>query len=524
MGNLNRIRKQRSCLAGLGLLTAALAFGVNPRVETLSGTVEGVSLEGVDAFKGIPFAAPPVGELRWKAPQPVEKWDTVRAAHEYGPSPMQYDVYGDIEFGPAGVSEDCLYLNVWVPSEKKTADLPVLIYFNGGGLICGNGAEPRYAGESLARKGIIVVTANYREGIFGFYSHPKLSSETAYGGSGNYGLLDMVAAIEWVKNNIAPFGGDPDRITIAGESAGSISVSALTLSPLSRGLIAGAIGSSGSTLFSGGIMDLATAEKEGEEKMRQMGCESLDQMRAMDADELLEKSQSFGLMPFVVDGYFMPEQPLEIMKAGAQADVPMLIGWNSLEAGPSFLLRTEEPTLENLKKVLGDTFGDETDEVLRLYGITTDADVTGPGATQLASDLFIGYITWKWTDLQGNTAKSSVYRYLYTHPRPWKKGDEHRRVAEGAVHAADIEYAMGNLDTNTVYDWQPDDYKVSEIFQDIYLNFVKTGNPNPSGAQSWTPINVKEVPPVMQISGQPEVTSDSMLQTRYKFIDKAMKK
>lgn len=249
----------------LTLLAGALFAQQPTRVNVAEGTLEGVNESGIKTFKGVPFAAPPVGDLRWKAPQPAAKWQGVRQAKEFGPNPMQESIFGDMNFGTKKMSEDCLYLNIWTPAKDMNEHLPVLIYFNGGGLIAGSGSEPRYAGDAMARKGIISVTANYREGIFGFFTHPQLSKETAYKGSGNYGLLDQVAAIKWVKDNIAAFGGDPERITIVGESAGSMSVSALMASPLCQGLFAQAMGSSGSVIGMKKVYTLEEAEARGVE-------------------------------------------------------------------------------------------------------------------------------------------------------------------------------------------------------------------------------------------------------------------
>ena len=249
------------------ILFAGEMFAQNaPLVNTNYGTLEGINQSGIKIFKGVPFAAAPVGNLRWKAPQPVQKWDGVRKADTFGPNPMQEKLFGDMDFGTDKMSEDCLYLNIWTPAKTMNEKLPVFIYFNGGGLMAGSGSEPRYAGLSLARKGIVAITANYREGVFGFFAHPGLSKETSYKGSGNYGFMDQAAAIKWVKDNIAAFGGDPDRITIMGESAGSMSVSALMASPLSRNLIHQAMGSSGSVLsLNKNVAPLAEAEKAGAE-------------------------------------------------------------------------------------------------------------------------------------------------------------------------------------------------------------------------------------------------------------------
>src|ERR1700761_2745809 len=233
----------------------------NLQVKTANGTLEGtVDSAGIRSFKGIPYAQPPVGNLRWKEPQPAKNWDGVRKADHFGANAMQKNVFGDMNFRSSGMSEDCLYLNVWTPAKSAKEKLPVLVYFYGGGFVAGDGSESRYDGESLAQRGIVTVTINYRLGIFAFFTHPDLTSESPHHASGNYGLLDQNAAIVWVKQNIAAFGGDPNHITIAGESAGSFSVCAQMLSPLSRNLIAGAIGESGG--FSK-VSSLAEGEKNG---------------------------------------------------------------------------------------------------------------------------------------------------------------------------------------------------------------------------------------------------------------------
>src|SRR6476659_3030209 len=228
---------------------AMTSNNTNLQVKTANGTLEGtLEKTGIRSFKGIPFAAPPVGDLRWKEPQPVQNWEGVRPAKAFGPRCMQAPVFGDMGFRANGMSEDCLYLNVWTPAKSGKERLPVLVYFYGGGFVAGDGSEPRYDGESMAQKGIVAVTVNYRLGVFGFMAHPELTAESPHHASGNYALLDQNAALRWVQNNIAAFGGDPKKVTIAGESAGSIAVSALMASPLSKGLIAGAIGESGALI------------------------------------------------------------------------------------------------------------------------------------------------------------------------------------------------------------------------------------------------------------------------------------
>ena len=359
----------------LTLLTGVLFAQQPTRVNVAEGTLEGINESGVKTFKGIPFAAPPVGDLRWKAPQPVEKWQGVRQAKEYGPNPMQENIFGDMNFGTKKMSEDCLYLNVWTPAKTMDEHLPVLIYFNGGGLMCGSGSEPRYAGDAMARKGIISVTANYREGIFGFFAHPQLSKETSYKGSGNYGFLDQVAAIKWIKDNIAAFGGDPNRITIVGESAGSMSVSSLMASPLCKGLFAQAMGSSGSVIGTKKVATLKEAETQGLEMTKKIGCKNIKELRSLSAEELMKKAGVKSVPVYNVDGYFWTRQPYDVFANGEQTKVPLLIGGNNQEMNAMFILRGKPATIENMKEAARAIYGDATDELFKLYGLNTDSDV-----------------------------------------------------------------------------------------------------------------------------------------------------
>jgi para-nitrobenzyl esterase len=519
-----------------------LSLGANaqsqPQVKTNDGVLEGIDESGIKVFKGVPFAAPPVGEFRWKAPQPVQKWDGVRKADEFGPNPMQENVFGDMNFGTSKMSEDCLYLNIWTPAKTMDEKLPVFIYFNGGGLMAGSGSEPRYAGLSLARRGIVAITANYREGIFGYFAHPQLSKETSYKGSGNYGFMDQAAAIKWVKDNIAAFGGDPDHITIMGESAGSMSVSALMASPLSRGLIAQAMGSSGSVLGLRKVSTLAEAEKAGVEMAKKMGCKSLKDLRALSSEQLMKLAGVKSVPIYNVDGYFFTEQPEQTYAKGEQAQVPCLIGNNSTEMVPAFIMRGKPATIENLKPVVEETFKVSADKLLPLYGINTDADIMNMPGYQLAGDMFIVYSTWKWMNMQQQTSSKPVYRYIYCHPRPdmvlkdkvaglaggvqdMKDGAPVQPKIPGAIHSADIEYEMGTLATNTVFAWTADDYAISDIFESYYANFIKTGNPNGLGLPEWTPINGQAVAPVMQIDTKTYLKADPTMEKRYQMIDAA---
>ncbi|MBN1934368.1 MAG: carboxylesterase family protein [Anaerolineae bacterium] len=483
------------------------------RIKTVHGIVEGVTAphSGIRIFKGIPFAAPPVGDLRWKPPQPVENWEGVRKADQFGPRAMQLRMFGDMGFRSNGMSEDCLYLNVWTPAQSDEERLPVLVYFYGGGNMAGDGSEPRYDGESMACQGIVTLTMNYRLSVFGFLAHPELAKESLHHASGNYGYLDQTAALRWVQQNIAAFGGDPARVTIAGESAGSISVSVQMVSPLAKDLIAGAIGESGAAINPTlAPVSLAEAEQAGLAFATSAGASSLAELRAMPAEQLLQITDrpNFPFAVGTVDGYFLPQFPADIFAAGKQAHVPLLAGWNSAEMNHMMVLGQREPTPENYAEIVRARYGDLADQVLVLYPAST-TEQTIESATDLASDNFIAYSTWKWCDLHGKTGDAPVYRYLYAHPRPPMKPEMDNVVpglaggvvdasdaaaitlppARGAVHSAEIEYAMGNLATNKVYAWTPDDFKVSQVMQAYFANFIKTGDPNGPGLPVWPAAN-----------------------------------
>ncbi len=512
-----------------------------PRVKTANGTVEGTAeAGGLRSFKGIPFAQPPVGDLRWKEPQPVKNWTNVRSATKFGPRAMQRAVFGDMNFRSDGMSEDCLYLNVWTPAKSANERLPVLVYFYGGGFIAGDGSEPRYDGENMARKGIVTLTVNYRLGPFGFMAHPELTKESPNRASGNYGYLDQSAALRWVQQNIAAFGGDPKRVTIAGESAGSISVSAQMASPLSKGLMAGAIGESGSLLGTLPPTSLADAEQSGVKFAEVVGAKSLADLRAMPAEKLLEATANPAVPRFssAVDGYFFPKAPGAIFAAGEQAQVPLLVGWNSEEMNYRMVMGQDKPTAENYTKAVQKLYGERADEALKLYAGTTDAEIE-QAATDLAGDRFIGYSTWKWSDLHSKTGNGKpVYRYLYARPRPAmtpEMGDAQPGLAggvvrgnnptamkiapaKGAVHSAEIEYAMGNLATNKVYAWTPDDYKVSEVMQNYFANFIKTGNPNGSGLPNWPVMTAGKPVQYLRIDVDTRAEAEQNRE-RYQFLD-----
>lgn len=415
----------------------------------------------------------------------------------------------------------------------------MLVYFYGGGFIAGDGSEPRYDGEALARRGVVAVTLNYRLGLFGFLAHPELSKESPRHASGNYGLLDQAAALRWVRENVAAFGDDPRRVTVAGESAGSASVSAQMASPLSRDLIAGAIGESGSVLSTMRAVPLAQAEADRTKFAAEVGAASLSALRSLTTEQLMEatKKQPFGRFPIAVDGYFFNEPPQETYAAGRQSRVPLLVGWNSEEMTWRALMGGDEPTPENYEKAVRRLYGARAEEALKLYPVKTRDEVI-EAATDLAGDRFIGYSTWKWFDLHAKTGGRNVYRYLYAHPRPPMtpemgdarpglaggvvRGQNTNAVAmppaRGAVHSAEIEYALGNLSTNKVYAWTPDDYKVSELLQSYFVNFVKKGDPNGPGLPRWPAVTRGGPVRLMRVAVDTRVEDDKH-RARYLFLD-----
>ena len=493
------------------LLLSGPAFAAD-QVKTANGLVESTTpaKNGVRSFKGIPFAEPPVGERRWREPAPPKNWTGVRNADQFGPRCMQRtSPMADYWFRSNGMSEDCLYLNVWTPAKSASEKLPVLVYIFGGGFQNGDGSEPRYDGESMARHGIVAVSLNYRTNIFGFFSHPELTKESPNKASGNYGLLDQVAALRWVQQNIAAFGGDPRRVTIAGESAGSLSVSALVASPLSKQLVQGAIGESGALISTLPPRPLADTEEDGRKFGEAAGATTLAALRAMSAEKLQEVvagaapagggpgAASAPRLRFSanLDGYFLPKSVAQIYEAGEQAKIPLLAGSNSEEMGARTIFGQAEPSPESFAEAVRRLYGDSADQVLKVYPAKTTEEAV-QAATDLASARFIAHGTWKWNELHAKTSGKPVYRYFYTRVRPKYLGmpgqppptmPDGRPMPEprGAAHSAEIQYAMGNLDLDNRYAWEPADRKVSETMQKYFVNFVKTGNPNGPGLTTW---------------------------------------
>lgn len=489
-----------SCAALWSVLAANPAQALD-RIVTAQGVVEGrgIQASGVREFRGIPFAKPPLDALRWAAPQPMAHWPGVRKATDFGPRCMQQPVFSDMVFRSNGVSEDCLYLNLWTAAKSGRERLPVLVYFYGGGFIAGDGSELRYDGESLASAGLVVVTVNYRLGVFGFMAHPELTHESTSHSSGNYGLLDQHEALKWVHDNVAAFGGDPARITIAGESAGSWSVSAQMVSPLSRGLIAGAIGESGSLLGTLPAATLKQGEQMGERFARAAGVHSIAQLRAMPAAKILELAgnpfQSEGHAEALhfgatIDGYFLPRQAAELYASGAQAHVPLLVGINSGEGQPEMVLDKSPPTVAAYRAALQKRYGAEAEAFLVNYPASSDGEPVLDAAQDLAGDLFIAYSTRRWLEYATRTGGRPTYFYTFARPRPAlsappEAGAGTIATPRRATHSSEIEYALGNLDTNKVYAWTAEDQQVSRTMRAYFINFVKRGDPNGSGLAHW---------------------------------------
>jgi para-nitrobenzyl esterase len=408
----------------------------------------------------------------------------------------------------------------------------VLVYFYGGGFQAGDGSEPRYDGESMARKGMVVVTMSYRLGIFGFFSHPELTAESPNRASGNYGLMDQTAALRWVRANIANFGGDPARVTIAGESAGSFSVSAQMASPLAKDLIAGAIGESGS-LLAATLDPLAASEQKGVTFASAVGARNLAALRAMTSWEIQDASSRQGVPRFAtnVDGYFFTEHPAQTYAAGRQARVPLLAGWNSEERGGRAIV--QDPTPANFSAALARIFGESAADAARVFPASTAEEVMFQ-ATELAGDQFIGYGTWKWLNDHARTGQP-IYRYYYARPRPAMRNPPAQQGGggggnatapagptwpRGAAHSAEIEYAMGNLALNPVYAWTSEDIELSRVMQEYFANFVKIGNPNGAGLPSWPSGQLTANNQVMRLRLDAQIRPESEPHERYRFLER----
>ncbi len=459
-------------LVALFLLAAPFAAGQETiRVEggVLSGTT-GESPE-IRVYKGIPFAAPPVGDLRWRPPQAPAKWDGVRAAAKFSDTCMQvpYPEGSPFRGAPEAVSEDCLYLNVWTGAKAASERRAVMVWIHGGALTRGAGSNAPYDGEEFAKKGVVLVTINYRLGLLGFLAHPELTRESEHHASGNYGILDQIAALQWVRKNIAAFGGDPARVTIFGESAGSWSVNSLVASPLAKGLFARAIGESGA--FFAPLPKLADAETGGVKITTQLGASSLAALRAKPAAELAKIGNDQARPN--VDGWLLPDQVITIFNQGKQNDVPVLIGSNADE-GTAFTPPSVKP--EALKGLAMMRYGAHADEYLKLYPAANDEEARASAAAAIRDQTF-GWEMRTWARLQ----KSKAYLYYFSRIPPTPAG-----AALGAFHASEIAYVFHHVKST-----QEVDRKLTDAMQSYWMNFAASGDPNGAGLPVWPEYSVK---------------------------------
>ncbi|MGX5857581.1 carboxylesterase/lipase family protein [Dyadobacter jiangsuensis] len=466
------------------------------RVEggKISGTT---SPDGrVSIYKGVPFAAPPVGDFRWKAPQPVKKWNGVLACDKFGPSPMQGDPVpfsmwsAEFLIPKTPISEDCLYLNVWTEKQGKTATKkPVVVWIYGGGFVSGGAGCPIYDGEATAKKGVVFVSINYRVGAFGFFAHPELTKESGKNASGNYGLMDQVAALKWVKKNIAQFGGDPDNVTIAGQSAGSMSVNCLVVSPQAKGLFNKAIAESGAG-FGRNYPSLKQAEDGGVKAGQDLGATSLAALRKIPADVILKKVFSFRAP--IVDGYVLPEPISAIYQAGKQNPVTLLTGWNQNENA------VEKPkTAAEFQSTYNELLGPKAQTFFQYYPAQTD-EQAAHSQNELARDGSFGMQNYAWALAQSQQDKG-VYLYRFTRKLP-ATGIYARY---GAFHTAEVAYAYDNLRfiDRALRPLDATDDQIAHIMSAYWVNFIKTGNPNGNGLPQW-PVFNSNAPQMMLLGDQ----------------------
>jgi para-nitrobenzyl esterase len=460
------------------LWAAAACSAPEPgQVKVESGWIQGTVEDELTVFKGIPFAAPPVGELRWKAPQPVQKWKGIRETTEFAPAPIQgMDP-------PSGKSEDCLYLNVWTPAKDPGERLPVMVWIYGGGFSMGATSIPVHTGENLAKKGVVVASIAYRVGPLGFLAHPELSAENPKQVSGNYGLLDMIAGLEWIQKNIEAFGGDPGKVTIFGESAGGIAVSMLCASPLAKGLFQGAISQSGGsfgpprpTTYPGeNLKRLNTAEQDGLAYMERAGVSSLAELREIEADSLPGGFGMGSAWP-IIDGYVIPDDQYVLYEAGQYNDVPVLIGYNSDE-GLSFT-RANSP--EEFIPGVEERYGKYAEALLQAY--PPGENNVPKTARDLARDAAFGWHTWIWARLQSRTGKSRVYYYYFDqHP---DYPEDSPRYGQGSPHGQDVAYVFMHLDPSDP-NTSPFDLEISEAMATYWTNFAKYSDPSGEGVPEW---------------------------------------
>lgn len=467
-------------LIALAIVTAPVGAPAapGPIIQTRAGRIEGVTRNGIQVFKGIPFAAPPVGRLRWRAPQPVKAWKGILVATHYKPACMQKGMYPP-EAPPEQVSEDCLYLNVRKPATTGSAPLPVMVWIYGGSLENGSAAVPLYSGDKLARHGVIVVTANYRLGVFGYLALPRLTAESPHHRSGDYGLLDQLAALRWVHRNIAAFGGNPHNVTVFGQSSGSISVSALTASPLAKSLFQRAIGESGGLFEPITLLPQFTlpgAEAQGKRFMARAGATSLAVLRRMPAKKLLT-------VPFaprlIVDGYVVPRPPWKTYMQGKANKVSLLIGWN--ENDGALFVAHYKLTPSNYRHFLEQSFPSSLVRLLAPSPGTSDASARA-AAIAFNTDMRFRWDMWTWARLAADKEGDRVYLYEFARTPPYPTNSRYHGL--GATHGLEMPYVFDHL-TPHIALWTAADYRLARVMSAYWTRFAKSGNPNDSRLPTW---------------------------------------
>jgi len=479
----------KKILFGSVILVLLLIFFIsyqganNATVQTKNGPISGKTEAGVRIYLGIPFAAPPVGDLRWKPPQPFKSCKKVRDCTEFGPACPQPKARPNL----GKTSEDCLYLNVWTPAKSADEKLAVMVFIHGGAFLVGAGSEKIYDPINIVKKGVVAVTINYRLGPFGFLAHPLLAKESPHGVSGNYGFIDQVAALKWVKQNIAAFGGNPNNVTIFGESAGALSIATHMISPLSKGLFHRAICESGAGfghhyLFPKASGSMREALETGKQAEKLLGADTLGAMRAVPADELLKKiNPYYGLFDerlefqLVYDGWVIPDDPAALLSQGKLHDVPIIVGSNADE-GSLFLDDAGKISAEKYKAWLKDNFGDRAKEVFALFPAEKDEEI-GRAYTKL---LALACFAEPGRYLARSMEKINANAYLYQFTRIPNTEDGKQF---GAYHGIDLGYVFGNLDKSEGYDEK--DFELSNMIMDYWVTFAKTGNPNGPGRPNW---------------------------------------
>ncbi len=478
------MRNLAFCVAAF-LMFAPLSIAQQAEpVKVEEGLLQGTLEDGVAVYRGIPYAAPPVGELRWREPRPPAPWEGVRKADKFSANPMQVMVSGlgpwTKEYQPQGeVSEDCLYLNIWTAAKSSKEKRPVVMYIPGGAFTGGSGDVPVYNGEHLAKKGLVVVTINYRAGVFGFIALSELTKESEHNSSGNYGLLDQVAALEWIHKNISAFGGDPAHVTIMGQSAGAASVNYLTASPLAKGLFIRAVAESGTDYRIGPGEYLKSAEQNGERFAKAMGASSLAELRGMQAAELIDSTKDkYHFLP-IVDGWFLPKSVDDIFKAGEQIDVTTITGWVADEG--SFGDSYGKVSAEEFRKRVRLQGGALADEILKLYPASTEREAA-ESQKILARDMSMVSMHL-WAEKREETDKTKTYTYLFMHSQPGATKEQYQ-----SFHSSELPYVFDNL-SQSPRPWTTEDKKIATTMSTYWTNFIATGDPNGIGLPKWPAFN-----------------------------------